>query len=321
MKRRANKYYMLYALAVLLLLAGCKLKKPDGVLSENQMEDLLYDYHMAKALGENLPYGENYKRALYMEYVFKKHQTTEAVFDSSMVWYTRHADVLSKIYENINKRFKEEQDAVNRLIAIRDKKVKESPAGDSINVWTLNSVMHLTNCSLGNKITFSIPSDTNFKAKDTLQWEINYRFVHTKPDTTESVIMAMAVHYANDSIISQMKRIVHSGMYTIRLHADTLGDIKDIKGFVYYTGGSKDTIRHLFMDQISLMRYHATDTIAAAKTDSLSGDKPEKKTEPEKKDTVKPGEATKQQIERQNPDDFRHRRGERPHPIQKTVKE
>ena len=42
------------------------------------MENLLYDYHLAKSMGDNLPYSENYKKALYLDAVFKKYGTTEA---------------------------------------------------------------------------------------------------------------------------------------------------------------------------------------------------------------------------------------------------
>lgn len=85
------------------------------------MENLLYDYHIAKAMGDNLPYNENYKKVLYTDAVFNKYGTTKAVFDSSMVWYTRNMEVLAKVYEKVSKRLKTQQNAINQLIAIRDK--------------------------------------------------------------------------------------------------------------------------------------------------------------------------------------------------------
>ena len=47
--------------------------------------------------------------------VFKKYGTTEAVFDSSLVWYTRNTEVLSKIYERVSKRLKAQQNEINHL--------------------------------------------------------------------------------------------------------------------------------------------------------------------------------------------------------------
>ena len=45
------------------------------------MENLLYDYHLAKSMGDNLPYNENYKKALYLDAVLKKYGKKEAVLD------------------------------------------------------------------------------------------------------------------------------------------------------------------------------------------------------------------------------------------------
>ena len=316
MKILRNKHHILLCgLALLFVLAGCKVKRPKEVIPEDQMELLLYDYHIAKALGENLPYNENYKKVLYVEYVFQKHGTTEAVFDSSMVWYTRHADILSKIYERINKKLKAEQTELDQLIALRDNKPKTSTPGDSIDVWLLDRMMHLTGEVLNNKLTFTIPSDSNFQARDTLQWDVYYHFLDARPDTTEAAFMTMAVQYANDSVISDMRRVFASGLQRIRLQADTLGEIKEIRGFIYYTGG-KDSVKHLFANQISLMRYHSNDSLFAEKSDSIIS----KDSVPEIK-TEKPEEQTEQvvQQERVNPEELRVRRGERPRPARKNL--
>lgn len=314
MKIRGNKYIPLYALVLLFVLTGCKVRRPKEVLPESQMEELLYDYHIAKAMGENLPYNENYKKALYVEYVFQKHGTTEAVFDTSMVWYTRHAEVLSKMYDRVNKKLKAEQAELDDLIAIRDNKPKVSTPGDSIDVWLLDRMLHLTGKPLNNKLTFTIPSDSNFKARDTLQWDVHYHFIGLKPDSSESALMSMAIQYTNDSIISNTKRIYGSGMQSIRLQSDTLGDIKEIRGYVYYTEG-KDSLRHLFANRISLMRYHSNDSLFSEKADTLKTESGTPKTEPEK--TEKETELQPvQQPERVSPDDLR-RRTERPRPLQR----
>jgi len=308
MKIQINKYHILYALVFIFVLTGCKVRRPKEVIPENQMEELLYDYHIAKALGENLPHNENYKRALYVEYVFKKHNTTEAVFDTSMVWYTRHADVLSKMYERVNKKLKAERDEIDNLIAIRDNKPKISVPGDSIDIWLLDRMMLLTGNPLNNKLTFTIPSDSNFKARDTLQWDMHYYFLDDRSDSTESALMAMAIQYANDSIISKTNRVYESGLQSIRLQADTLGDIKEIRGYVYYSGG-KDSAKHLLANHISLMRYHSNDSLFSEKTDSITTK--EKEVVPVTPQTVKEEKVEEpevQQPERVNPNELRRRR-------------
>lgn len=306
-----NKHPLIYVLVLIFVLTGCKVRRPKEVIPESQMESLLYDYHIAKALGENLPYNENYKKALYVEYVFKKHGTTEAVFDSSMVWYTRNAKVLSKIYEQVNKKLKDQLNELDDLIAIRDNKPKISAPGDSIDVWLLERMLHITGSPLNNKLSFSIPSDSNFKARDTLQWNVHYHFLDLKPDSSEAALMAMAIQYSNDSVIGCSKTISVSGLQSIRLQANTLGDIKEVRGYIYYPGG-KEVTKHLFANEISLIRYHSTDSLFSEKTDTVKQALP--KIEEKKVEVIKQEEPA--QLERVNPDELR-RRGERPRPTQK----
>ena len=90
-------------------LTACKVKRPETVLPDAKMENVLYDYHIAKAMGEEVPYNESYKRVLYIESVFKKYGITQADFDSSMVWFARNPEVLTKIYEKVNVRLKAER--------------------------------------------------------------------------------------------------------------------------------------------------------------------------------------------------------------------
>lgn len=268
MKREFRFQWCIIGLLIILM-AACKVKRPDEVLPESTMENLLYDYHIAKAMGDNLPYSENYKKVLYTEAVFRKHGTTKAEFDSSMVWYTRNTEVLAKVYEKVSKRLKVQQTAINHLISIRDKKPMTSEPGDSIDVWAWQRLKRLTGMPTDNKLTFVLPSDSNFKDRDTLVWEVRYRFAEGAHDSTLAALMAMQITFENDSIISEIKTVTSSGLESICLHSDTLGPIKEIKGFIYYQ--REKTPHTLITDQITLMRYHSNDTLFAA-VDSLKND-------------------------------------------------
>lgn len=69
---------------------------PNNVLSKGDMEDVLVDYHIAKTMGETLPYEEHYKQVLYMDYVFKKHGITESDFNASLEWYSSMPRILQR---------------------------------------------------------------------------------------------------------------------------------------------------------------------------------------------------------------------------------
>lgn len=302
--------------SILLLascLTACQVKRPKSVIPDAKMENILYDYHIAKAMGEEVPYSDSYKRVLYIESVFKKYGITQADFDSSMVWYARNPEILTKVYEKVNARLKVERDAVNHLISIRDNKPKESRPGDSIDVWAWQRIYQLTGMPMDNKITFVLPSDTNFKDRDTLRWNVRFRFHNGVPDSMYAPVMAMQVVYKNDSMISDVQKIYKSGMETIALFADTLGEIREIRGSIYYP--ATQASHSLLADRISLMRYHATDTLTFAKNDSVQTDKKEEK-EVLKKEEIKPVELKEEKLN-ENP---RRRDATRPRPAEPTMK-
>lgn len=294
---------------------ACEVKRPNAVISDAKMENVLYDYHIAKAMGEEVPYSDSYKRVLYIESVFKKHGITQADFDSSMVWFTRNPEVLTKVYEKVNARLKVERDGINHLISIRDNKPKESLPGDSIDVWAWQRIYQLTGMPMDNKITFVLPSDTNFKGRDTLRWNVRFRFHNGAVDSMYAPVMAMQVIYQKDSIIGTIQKVYKSGMETISLFADTLGEIKEIRGSIYYPAAQ--ATHTLLTDRISLMRYHATDTLTFSKNDSI---KTEKKLEDAEviKEEIKPVEQNEEKI---NGGNVRRRDIGRPRPVSEpTIK-
>lgn len=306
--KRIHRVQWLSIFLLASCLTACQVKRPKVVLSDAKMENVLHDYHIAKAMGEEIPYNESYKRLLYIESVFKKHGITQADFDSSMVWFTRNPDVLTKVYEKVNVRLKAEREGINHLISIRDNKPKESLPGDSIDVWAWQRIYQLTGMPMDNKITFVLPADTNFKDRDTLRWNMRFRFHNGAPDSMYAPVMSMQIVYKNDSIISDLLKVYRSGEETIALHADTLGEIKEIRGSIYYPAAR--ATRTLLADRISLMRYHATDTLSFQKNDSIKEEKKVEITET-KKEELKP--ATGRNEERGN-DNTRRRDVVRPRP-------
>lgn len=314
------QWCILYLLAIFV--TGCTVKRPNEVLPESTMEDLLYDYHIAKAMGDNLPYNENYKKVLYTDAVFNKYGTTKAVFDSSMVWYTRNTEVLAKVYEKVSKRLKAQQNVINHLIAIRDKKPMTSAPGDSVDVWAWQRMKRLTGMPTDDKLTFVLPSDSNFKERDTLVWKVRYQFLGNAPDTALTALMAMQIIFENDSIISATQRVVNSGTQSLCLQSDTLGAIREVKGFIYYP--REKTPHTLVLDKITLMRYHSNDTLQTL-NDSLQSDsvpKPDavrkEKVHEENTDAVK---TDLQQSQRLSPEEMNRRRSNRQREIKPELQE
>ena len=100
MRRKLRIYGM--ALLATTLLAACS-KVPDGILSEKKMQGVLTDMLLAEAM-VNVDYNtyksDTMKLALY-ESVFRKHDITQAVYDSSLVWYGRNLDIYMEVYNRV----------------------------------------------------------------------------------------------------------------------------------------------------------------------------------------------------------------------------
>jgi hypothetical protein len=270
MSKSVRKYGFWALLAVVMV--ACKVERPRYVLSDGVMEKVLYDYHIAKAMGENLDYNEQYKRTLYLNAVFKKHNITQAQFDTTMAWYARHPEVVNEVYDIVRERLMASRENYNHLVSLRDGKPTRSKAGDSIDVWIWDRIHMLSGMPLDNKLMFTLPSDDNYQASDTIKWTVGFKFLSEQlVDTTKRPIMAMQVAYAKDTIVSALCRIDSSQVAQLVLQADTLGDIKELRGFIYYpTNQPKQT---LLIDSVSLMRYHQTNDSIPATTDDKKEEK------------------------------------------------
>ena len=88
-------------------------------------------------------------------------------------------------------------------------------------------------------------------------------------DSLRGVTMAMLVIYEKDTI-NHWKTVTEPGVQQIRLFADTLGPMKEIKGFIYYPADSLEKGGALLADRFMMTRYHCTDTVSFAVRDSLN---------------------------------------------------
>jgi hypothetical protein len=233
------------------------------------MENILYDYHLAKALGEELPMEENYKRQLYIDAVFRKYGVTEAEFDSSMVWYTRNTSKLDDIYERVTDRLKDDAKSIDELMAVREKRNSTSVVGDSVDVWAWRKVMVLENSPMNNLFTFVLAADTNYKVNDLLVWSTDI-MLNGKFDMSSAPVVSLQLVYDNDSVVGVTRHVARPGKNQITLGDDKIGRVKSINGFIYRPVSDKST-DDVIVSNISLMRYHTNDTIIA-KSDTLSAD-------------------------------------------------
>lgn len=100
---------------VLFLLVACR---PKGVLSVQEMEDLLYELHITDGVIDQagLVYGHDEEQRAYYAVTMQKMGITQEEFDSSIVWYTHHPQTFNKIYPKVMKRLEDKKAEYTALL-------------------------------------------------------------------------------------------------------------------------------------------------------------------------------------------------------------
>lgn len=261
MKRNRVNSLLQVALMALLVLSACSDKRGVEVIPSAKLEAVLYDYHLAQVIVNDLPSNQRYKKDLYFDYVYEKHGVTKAEVDSSLVYYARYPEGLSEIYGSLSKRIEAD---LNRL-ENEDKPIKKREAvsvvGDSADLWYDARIVQLSSSPLGNnRFGFTIPTDTNFKAGDHIAWSGRIVFLQDGVDSLNRFVhLDLSVKFMNDSISSADTLLYTSGDFSISVTDSSL--VKSIKGTAYLK--SRKAEERLLLVSPLLMRYHsANDSLA-----------------------------------------------------------
>lgn len=232
-----------------LVLPSCKPGTPDDVLPAGEMEDVLYDYHVAQALAQQATSDSmDYYVRLYQQAVFDKHGLDAAAFDRSMVWYERHTEQLNDIYTHLAERLGDA--SASRGDAGQVAGGMLSASGDTLNIWKGSPTILLHSKGV-NHYVHSERADTAIHAGDRLQWSffVNWYYHEGEREATA----CMTVHYAGDSIATVYQRLSLSGERTLTLR---VGDrkVERVECFVYQNAPWSERPRLLTLSGVSLYR-------------------------------------------------------------------
>lgn len=271
-------------MALLFCVSSCKPSLPSGVLSKGKMTDILYDYHLALAMAHIDDNGDKGQSLAYREAVLRKHDVTSAEFDSSMVYYMRHTELLEDVYKDLTDRYNNEITAMGGSAKEGGEFANLSATGDTANVWNLATSMVFMPVKPFNSTSFDIKVDSTFHKGDRLMLDFDAQFIYQ--DGMRNGVAMLAVQFGNDSIAQRTIMIQSTQHYSVELSdADSLG-IKSVKGYFMLmnddngTGvSSQTTLKLMFLEHIKLIRMHPQKPVAApagssssASSDSLRKD-------------------------------------------------
>ena len=286
-------------MALLFSVSSCKPSLPGGVLSKGKMTDILYDYHLALAMAHMDDNGDKGQSLAYREAVLRKHDVTSAEFDSSMVYYMRHTELLEDVYKDLTDRYNNEITAMGGSAKEGGEFANLSATGDTANVWNLATSMVFMPVK-----PFNIKVDSTFHKGDRLMLDFDAQFIYQ--DGMRNGVAMLAVQFGNDSIAQRTIMIQSTQHYSVELSdADSLG-IKSVKGYFMLMNGdngtgvsSQTTLKLMFLEHIKLIRMHPQKPVAApagsspsVSSDSLRKDSASSASSSSSSSGEKPGEQT-----------------------------
>lgn len=271
-------------MALLFCVSSCKPSLPSGVLSKGKMTDILYDYHLALAMAHMDDNGDKGQSLAYREAVLRKHDVTSAEFDSSMVYYMRHTELLEDVYKDLTDRYNNEITAMGGNVSSGGEFANLSTTGDTANVWNLATSMVFMPVKPFNSTSFDIKVDSTFHKGDRLMLDFDAQFIYQ--DGMRNGVAMLAVQFGNDSIAQRTIMIQSTQHYSVELSDDDSLGIKSVKGYFMLMNGdngtgvsSQTTLKLMFLEHIKLIRMHPQKPVAApagsaasASSDSLRKD-------------------------------------------------
>lgn len=241
-------------LVALVLAAGCKPSIPGRYLQPDKMADILYDYHLAQGITSTAYGGDSLAMRAFKANILSKHGVSEAEFDSSMVYYTRHTQLLDNVYKSLTDRFNNETMAQGGSAASLDGAL----GGDTTDVWRSAPAFVLAPYAATNRNSFAIEADSAYHAGDCIILDFDAQYLYQ--DGMRDAVMVLAVTYDNDSTEFTTNNIMSSSHYHMTINNSGRLRIKRISGFWLLnselSGGPTTTIRLLIVSNVRLIRMH-----------------------------------------------------------------
>jgi len=109
--------------AVCLFACNDKLQEPDNLLSEDKMEDILYDVALLQSISSFAPAVLSANDIKIDTYIYDKYQTDSLTFAQSNEYYAADFDRYEAILEKVSERLKAEKVEIDSIVSKENKNV------------------------------------------------------------------------------------------------------------------------------------------------------------------------------------------------------
>ena len=252
------------SLILTLFMVACS-RAPKGIISEKKMQNLLTDMHLADAMISLDPYNfenDEEKKALYQS-VFDKHRVTEAVYDSSLVWYGKNLDIYMQVYNmaltDVKKKIEE--------IGIVEPENVISANEDMVDIWSLGKYHEFYPSSLSNSLIFNFIPDEDYSSGSIFVFGMQVMGLVSGMQSPVEVHLRAE---QNDTTIVVTNSITTDGYHEMILRTIAINRVRRVYGYVRF---NETTVPYhkIYLNDFSMMKYRYG-TEAAGKLDSVTID-------------------------------------------------
>jgi len=213
----------------------------------------MYDMQLAEAFIEtnNDIYNTTDRQLALYNSVFAKHEISQALYDSSLVWYGKHLDLYVQLYKLVQKDFNK---TIDNLGDIKPNPLSgEVSNKDSVDVWIYQRNYTFSPNQTRNFVSFDIQPKLPYSSGSSyllsvdvwgIQPQLNYH----------PIISINAVQ--NDTIITINKTIKADGCYEVLLKTATTKQVKRIYGYIFLNTSFNQKNYRIYIDNISMIKYN-----------------------------------------------------------------
>ncbi len=211
-------------------------KRPEGVLSDDEMVGLIADMEVAEAYMQqhNSGYYNDSIRDSAVQWALDRHSLSKADFDSTITWYGRNIDDYYNLFIK-----------VDAELARRQRKTlgETEQSMVSTDLWPYSRHILISENGTSNGLAFSLPMEDLPKG-ERITWKMRLKGL-------SSGCILLGVDYENGS--SGYKYQTHNGNSRIdmTLQTDTARTVKRVFGYVR---AKEDHTLPIWIDSIALQR-------------------------------------------------------------------
>lgn len=213
----AGRIVTLTAVMSLIIGASSCEKRPDKVLSDSEMEDLMTDLMIAEAYEQSsasdaMP--DSIRRSIG-DAVLKSHDVDRETLDSTFAWYARNLDDYYRLYAKVERRLaKLSKEAGNNI----------DPDKNRNDIWPLTKHLQFSPFADGNALVFKLPGNS-VAPGEKLEW-------HLHLNSESKADIELGIDYDNGTTSIARREFNGTRSISLSVIADTALTPKRIFGVV-----------------------------------------------------------------------------------------